>query len=84
MAAIRSLNMGGQLSGGEIARLTGAGRIGATDQTIIAGPVLETKAVIGEFPIIEVPVHEQALASRIAVVWRCAQEVLEIMVNPES
>ncbi len=58
----------------------------ATDGTVSAGPVPETKAVIGGFSIIEVPSREEALvwAARIAQACRCAQEVREIMFDPES
>jgi hypothetical protein len=58
----------------------------ATDGTVTVGPVPETKAVIGGFSIIEVPSREEALvwAARIAVGCRCAQEVREIMFDPES
>ena len=58
----------------------------ATDGTIAAGPVPEAKAVIGGFSIIEVPSREEALvwAARIAEACRCAQEVREIMFDPES
>jgi hypothetical protein len=58
----------------------------ATDGTTTAGPVPEAKAVIGGFSIIEVPSREEALvwAARIAEGCRCAQEVREIMFDPES
>ncbi|WP_202845211.1 YciI family protein [Luteimonas saliphila] len=58
----------------------------ATDGTITIGPVPEQKAVIGGFSIIEVSSHEEALAwaARIAAGCRCAQEVREIMFDPES
>ena len=58
----------------------------ATDGTVSAGPVPETKAVVGGFSIIEVPSREEALAwaARIAESCRCAQEVREIMYDPES
>ncbi len=58
----------------------------ATDGAITAGPVPETKAVVGGFSIIEVPSREEALAwaARIANSCRCAQEVREIMFDPES
>ena len=58
----------------------------AVDGTIQAGPVPETKAVIGGFSIIEVPSREDALAwaARFAAACRCAQEVREIMFDPES
>ena len=50
------------------------------------GPYPETKAVIGGFSIIDVPSRQEALnwAARIAVACRCAQEVREIMDDPES
>ena len=58
----------------------------ATDGTITVGPVPETKAVIGGFSIIEVSSRDEALdwAARIAAGCRCAQEVREIMFDPES
>jgi hypothetical protein len=58
----------------------------ATDGTVSMGPVPETKAVVGGFSIIEVPSREEALvwAARIARSCRCAQEVREIMFDPES
>jgi hypothetical protein len=57
-----------------------------TDGNVTDGPVPETKAVVGGFSIIEVPAREQALAwaARIAKACRCAQEVREIMFDPES
>ena len=58
----------------------------ATDGRISVGPVTETKAVIGGFSIIEVPSRDEALvwAGRFAEACRCAQEVREIMFDPES
>lgn len=58
----------------------------ATDGTSTGGPVPETKAVIGGFSIVEVPSREAALlwAARFAEACRCAQEVREIMFDPES
>ena len=58
----------------------------AADGNVSAGPVPEAKAVVGGFSIIEVPSHEEALAwaARIAAACRCAQEVREIMFDPES
>ena len=54
--------------------------------TVTDGPYPETKAVIGGFSIIDVPSREEALewAARIAVACRCAQEVREIMYDPDS
>ena len=58
----------------------------ATDGAVSDGPVPETKAVIGGFSIIEVASREAALAwaARLAKSCRCAQEVREIMFDPES
>lgn len=58
----------------------------ATDGTASAGPLPETKAVIGGFSILEVPSRAEAVAwaGRIAKSCRCAQEVREIMFDPES
>lgn len=57
-----------------------------TDGAVVDGPVPEAKAVIGGFSIIEAPSREEALmwAARIADGCRCAQEVREIMYDPES
>ncbi|MFD7312253.1 YciI family protein [Promicromonospora sp. NPDC059942] len=58
----------------------------ATDGTVTDGPFPETKAVIGGFSILEVDSREEALkwAARIAEGCRCAQEVRELMYDPES
>ncbi len=58
----------------------------ATDGTITDGPYPETKTVVGGFSIIEVSSREEALewAAKIAAACRCAQEVREIMFDPES
>ena len=58
----------------------------ATDGAVSAGPYPETKAVIGGFSILDVSSHSEALewAAKIAVACRCAQEVREIMFDPES
>ena len=58
----------------------------ATDGTVSEGPYPETKPVIGGFSIIEVPSREEALewAAKVAVACRCAQEVREIMYDPDS
>ena len=57
-----------------------------TDRTVTDGPFPETKAVIGGFSIIEVESRQEALewAAKIAAACRCAQEVREIMFDPES
>jgi hypothetical protein len=58
----------------------------APDGTVTLGPTRETKAVIGGLSIIEVDSRDEALvwAARIADACRCAQEVREIMFDPES
>jgi len=70
--------------GGGILRQQAA--IVGTDGTVSSGPVPETKAVVGGFSIIEVPARDDAIAwaARIAESCRCAQEVREIMFDPES
>ena len=57
-----------------------------TDGIARPGPFPETKAVVGGFSVIEVPTREVALnwAARIAAGCRCAQEVREILFDPES
>ena len=70
----------------------GAGLIGqparvvGTDGTIDERPYPETKPVIGGFSIVDVGSHEEALrwAGRFAAACRCAQEVRELMFDPES
>jgi hypothetical protein len=56
----------------------------ATDGTVTAGPYPETKAVIGGFSVVDVPSREEALewAAKLAVACRCAQEVREILPDP--
>ena len=50
------------------------------------GPYLETKEVIGGFVVLDVASRDEALkwAAKIAVSCRCAQEVREIMPDPET
>lgn len=57
-----------------------------TDGTVVDGPFPETKAVLGGFAVVEVASKDEALAwaARIARGCRCAQEVREIMHDPES
>jgi len=57
-----------------------------TDGVVADGPSPQTKAVIGGFSIIQVPTLEAALewAAKIAVACRCAQEVRELMDDPEA
>ena len=58
----------------------------AADGTTTRGPLPESKSAIGGFAIVEVSSHEDALhwATRIAKACRCAQEVREIMFDPQS
>ncbi|WP_257386284.1 YciI family protein [Tahibacter caeni] len=58
----------------------------AADGSVADGPYPETKAVLGGFSILEVPSREEALkwAAKLAAACRCAQEVREIMFDPES
>src|SRR5262249_53574589 len=60
--------------------------IAATDGTIMDGQYPETKEHIGGFAIVDVPSREEALkwAAKIAIACRCAQEVRELMPDPEQ
>ena len=76
-------NAGVWIFGGGLLSQTAS--IVATDGTVSNGPYPETKAVIGGFSIIDVPSREEALAwaAKIAVACRCAQEVRELMPDPD-
>jgi hypothetical protein len=56
----------------------------STDGTVSDGPLLEPKAYIGGFSVVDVPSRDEALkwAAKIAVACRCAQEVREFV--PDS
>ena len=58
----------------------------ATDGTVADGPYPEAKAVIGGFSIVDVTSRDEALewAAKFAAACRCAQEVREIMHDPDS
>jgi hypothetical protein len=58
----------------------------ATDGTVTDGPYPETKEVIGGFSVVDVSSREEALAwaAKIAVACRCAQEVRELLPDPET
>ncbi len=77
-------NAGVWVFGGGVERQRAS--IVATDGTVTPGPCPETKDVIGGFSIVDVPSHEEALewAAKIAVACRCAQEVREIMDDPDA
>jgi hypothetical protein len=57
-----------------------------TDGTVTDGPYPETKEVIGGFAVVDVASRDEALewAAKIAVGCRCAQEVRELMADPET
>lgn len=58
----------------------------ATDGTVADGPFPETKEVIGGFAVVDVASREEALAwaARIAAACHCAQEVRELLPDPEQ
>ncbi|MGR6319104.1 YciI family protein [Micromonospora soli] len=58
----------------------------ATDGMVTDGPCPETKEVIGGFVVVDVASHEEALtwAAKIAGACRCAQEVRQLMPDPET
>ena len=58
----------------------------ATDGLVTDGPYPETKEVVGGFSVIDVATREEALAwaAKIAAACRCAQEVRELMPDPET
>ena len=62
-----------------------AGVVG-TDGTVTDGPYPETKEVIGGFAVVDVSSREEALAwaAKIAAGCRCAQEVRELLPDPEQ
>jgi hypothetical protein len=57
----------------------------ATDGVLTDGPYPETKEVIGGFVVVDVASREEALewAEKIAASCRCAQEVRELLPDPE-
>ncbi|GIJ30614.1 hypothetical protein Vqi01_57760 [Micromonospora qiuiae] len=57
----------------------------ATDGLVTDGPYPETKEFIGGFVVVDVASREEALtwAAKIAGACRCAQEVRELMPDPE-
>lgn len=57
----------------------------ATDGMVTDGPYPETKEVIGGFVVVDVALREDALAwaARFAAACRCAQEVRQLMPDPE-
>lgn len=65
--------------------ITQSAKTVATDGTVTDGPYPDAKAVVGGFVIVDVPSQEEALgwAAKWAVACRCAQEVRELMHDPE-
>jgi hypothetical protein len=57
-----------------------------TDGSVADGPFPEPKAVLGGFAIVDVPTRDEALAwaARWAAACRCAQEVRELMPDPDA
>lgn len=57
-----------------------------TDGSVADGPDPQVKVAIGGFCVIEVTSRDEALAwaARLAAACRCAQEVREVMYDPES
>jgi hypothetical protein len=72
------------VSGGGLERQQAS--IVGTDGTVVEGPFPETKAVLGGFSIVDVSSRDEALrwAAKFAAACRCAQEVREIMDDPEA
>lgn len=67
--------------------LTGAAAMSVvdTDGTVTDGPDPKDKAYVGGLTILDVPSREEALkwAAKIAAACRCAQEVREVLYDPE-
>jgi hypothetical protein len=77
------INAGVWVFGGGLERQRAS--IVATDATLTDGPYPETKEVIGGFVVVDVASREEALewAAKIAAACRCAQEVRELLPDPE-
>ncbi|MEU5781831.1 YciI family protein [Micromonospora lupini] len=58
----------------------------ATNGTVTDGPYPETREVVGGFAVVDVATREEAQvwAAKIAAACRCAQEVRELMPDPET
>ena len=79
-----AVNAGVWVFSGGLARQMAS--IVAADGMIMDGPYPETKEVVGGFAIVDVPTREEALkwAAKIAAACRCAQEVRELLPDPEQ
>jgi hypothetical protein len=58
----------------------------ATDGTVTDGPYPESKEHLGGFAVVDVSSREEALewAAKIAVACRCAQDVRELLPDPNA
>ncbi|MFF0234313.1 YciI family protein [Micromonospora sp. NPDC005254] len=58
----------------------------ATDGTVTDGPYPETREVVGGFAVVDVATRGDALAwaAKVAASCRCAQDVRELMPDPET
>ena len=79
-----AVNAGVWVFGGGLQRQMAS--VVATNGIVADGPYPETKEVVGGFCVVDVPSREEALtwAAKTAVACRCAQEVREIMSDPEQ
>ncbi|WBB67630.1 YciI family protein [Micromonospora sp. WMMD812] len=79
-----AVNAGVWVYGGGLERQRAS--VVATDGVVTDGPYPETKEVIGGFSVVDVATREEALAwaARIAASCRCAQEVRELLPDPEQ
>jgi hypothetical protein len=84
MVAQEAVNAGVWVFGAGLERQRAS--IVATDGLVTDGPYPETKEVVGGFAVVDVASREEALAwaAKIAAACRCAQEVREIMPDPEG
>ncbi|MET8461639.1 YciI family protein [Micromonospora zamorensis] len=79
-----AVNAGVWVYGGGLERQQAS--IVATDGTVTDGPYPETREVIGGFSVVDVATREEALAwaAKMAAACRCAQDVRELMPDPET
>jgi hypothetical protein len=79
-----AVNAGVWVFGGGLQRQRAS--VVGTDGMVTDGPYPETKEVIGGFSVVEVASREEALAwaAKIAVGCRCAQEVRELLPDPDQ
>ena len=79
-----AVNAGVWVYGGGLERQRAS--VVATDGLVTDGPYPETKEVVGGFAVVDVPSRDEALvwAAKLAAACRCAQEVRELMADPET